>query len=334
MNAERRIAVIGAGMMGTAIATLCAAHDYDVALCDSNAAMLESFPARALPIAQYVCGKDRTADDILARIERSASVESSVRKALVVQEAIHENLEAKRALFDRLDALCGKDVILATNTSSFMLSEICKGISGQDRFIGIHYVAPAHLVRAVEIITTSRTDATVIERSRDFVASIDHVGIVCRERPGFLINRIQYALKAEVQKILQEGVSSVSDVDAIVRLAIGPRLALWGPMLQEDMSTSKKTVLSVMDYLHHATGHEQFVASPLVRTLVERDQLGASTGAGWYTWNDDHDGRVRERDRQLGALLMWLRDNERLDALGLTGENDPISQGGAAAMKA
>jgi 3-hydroxybutyryl-CoA dehydrogenase len=324
MNPKRRIAVLGAGQMGTAIATLTAAHGYDVVLCDNDAAMLESFAARALPIAQYMSGEDRATEDILGRIEQSASLEHSVRDAFLIQESIDENLEAKRTLFQELDALCGKEIILATNTSSFLLSEICGEIRGRERVIGIHYVAPAHLVRAVEIITSSFTDPEVIGHCRDFVASIDHVGIVCRERPGFLINRIQYALKAEVHKIIEEGVSSVGDIDAVVRLAIGPRLALWGPMLQEDMSASKKTVLSVTEYLQRTTGQAQFAVSPLVRFLAESGQIGAAAGAGWYTWDADHEGRIRERDRQLETLLTWLRENGRLDKLGVTGENDSI----------
>jgi 3-hydroxybutyryl-CoA dehydrogenase len=318
------IAIVGAGFMGAAIATLCAAHGYRVALNDTNEKMLLGFRERAMAIARQLAGPSRTADEILNLVTPEPSLERSISGAFLVHEIIHEDLEAKRALFRRLVALCGADVMLATNTSSFLISEICGDIEGRERIIGIHYVSPPHLIRAVEIITASFTDPALVPRARAFVESIDHVGIVCRERPGFLINKIQYALKAEVQRIVEEGVASVEDIDAAVRLSIGPRLALWGPMMQEDLSTTKKTVLSVTDYIHKATGEAHYASLPVLRRLVESGQNGAISGAGWYEWGGDYAQLVGERDRQLADLLDWLRKNERLDALGAKGENERL----------
>jgi len=197
MNTKGTITIVGAGNMGAAIATLCAAHGYRVVLNDQNDKMLASFAERAAPIARHMAGTERSPDEILSLVECNSSLEASTRDAFLVQEVIHEDLEAKRALFRRLDVLCAPEVMLATNTSSYLLSEICLDLAGRERVIGIHYVSPAHLIRAVEVITADFTGKALIERSRAFVGSIDHVAIVCKERPGFLINKIQYALKAE-----------------------------------------------------------------------------------------------------------------------------------------
>jgi 3-hydroxybutyryl-CoA dehydrogenase len=321
MSSKGAIAIVGAGLMGTAIATLCAAHGYDVALNDHNEELLESYNIRAASVAQWLAGPGNTPDDILGRVTRSLSLEDSIRDASFVHEVIHEDLEAKRVLFRRLDTVCAPEVMLATNTSSFLLSEICGDLPGRRRVIGIHYVAPAHLIRAVEIITASFTDESIVERAKQFLTSIDHVGIGCRERPGFLINKIQYALKAEVQRIVQEGVATVEDIDAAVRLSIGPRLALWGPMLQEDLSASKRTVLAVTDYIHSATGEAHYASTPVLRRLVERGETGAMAGAGWYRWHANYEQVAKERDRQLGELLDWLRSHDRLDALGVIRSN-------------
>lgn len=318
------IAIVGAGFMGTAIAALCAARGYRVVLNDTNDKMLQGFRERAGPIARQLAGASRTADEILSLVELEPSLERSIRDAVLVHEIIHEDLEAKRALFRRLVEMCAVDVMLATNTSSFLISEICEDIEGRERIIGIHYVSPPHLIRAVEIITASFTDPALVVRAKEFVESVDHIGIVCRERPGFLINKIQYALKAEVQRIVEEGVASVEDIDAAVRLSIGPRLALWGPMMQEDLSTSKKTVLAVTEYIHKATGEEHYASLPVLRMLAETGQTGAIAGAGWYKWEGDYGRLVQERDRQLGDLLAWLRKNERLEALGARGENEQL----------
>jgi 3-hydroxybutyryl-CoA dehydrogenase len=325
MNNTRSVTIIGAGGMGTAIATLCAAHGYRVALTDANADLLKRYPERAEPIAKYLAGTARTAKDILANVESFHSLEASLEGSFLVHEVIHEDLEAKRTLFRQLDGLCGPDVMLATNTSSFLLSEICESLPSRNRVVGIHYVAPAHLIRAVEVLTASFTDDKVVAQAKAFVNSIDHVGIVCRETPGFIINRIQYALKAEVMKILEQGIASVEDIDAAVRLALGPRLALWGPLMQEDMSASKNTVVSVSDYIYNATGNAHFKPPEVLKKLARAGNIGAMSGAGWYKWEIDPVKLTAERDRQLGELLEWLRVHDRREALGAKGEN-PLVQ--------
>jgi 3-hydroxybutyryl-CoA dehydrogenase len=331
MDSKGTIAIVGAGFMGTVIATLCAAHGYKVELIDNNRNAIDRFTERATPIAQQFANTSNSANEILKRINCGASIEEGIRGAFLVHEVIHEDLEAKRALFRQLDSICGHEVMLATNTSSFLLSEICDGIAGRDRVIGIHYVTPAHLIRAVEVVTASFTSEASVRRAREFVSSIDHVAIVCRERPGFLVNRIQYALKAEVQRMVQEGVASVEDIDAVVRLSIGPRLALWGPLMQEDMSASKKTVVAVTEYIHRATGEAHYASTPVLRLLAERGNIGAVSGAGWYRWGANYEQLVRERDHQLGDLLAWLRANDRRDLLGAEGENELLREARAKA---
>ena len=321
MKSNDKIAVIGAGLMGTAIATLCAAHGYRVALFDQNSDALATFLSRATPVAQSLAQAGTSDIEILARVKCTSSLEECIDGAMLVQEAIHEDLEAKQALFRRLDSACSPEVMLATNTSSFMLSDLCETLKGRSRIIGIHYVSPAHVIRAVEIIFASFSDETVVARGKDFLSTIDHVGIVCRERPGFLVNRIQYALKAEIQRMVDEGVSTVEDIDAAVRLAIGPRLALWGPFMQEDLAASKKTVLAVMDYLRETSGQVHFDSTPSLRNLAKTEQLGASSGAGWYEWKADNPELILARDKQLSELLDWLRAHDRLHELGAIGQN-------------
>jgi len=328
MSTQGTVTIVGAGLMGTAIAALCAAHGYRVVLNDQNRQLLDSFAERAATIAALLAGSDGNPGEILGRVECTPSLENAVRDAFLVHEVIHEDLEAKRALFRQLDALCPPEVMLGTNTSSYLLSEICADIAGRERVIGIHYVSPPHLIRAVEIITAAFTGPALIERARAFVATIDHVGIVCKERPGFLINKIQYALKAECQRIVEEGVASVEDVDAAVRLALGPRLALWGPMMQEDLNASKKTVLAVTDYIHRATGEAHYASTKVLRRLAESGQTGAAAGAGWYGWGGNYEALVQERDRQLGELIAWLRVHERIEILGAKGENERLHKSG------
>lgn len=313
---DGKIAVIGAGFMGSVIATIYARHGYRVALHDTQPEMLRGYRDRALPIARTLAGPDGSVDRILERVALSPELADAVGGASLVHEVVQEDLPTKQELFGRLDALCGPDVVLATNTSSFLLSELALAVKHRERLIGIHYVTPAHIIRVVEIITADFTPHELVEWARSFLATIDHVGVVCRERPGFLVNRIQFAMLAEVYRIVDEGLASPEDVDAAVRLSLGPRLALWGPLLTEDLVVSKKTALAVTEYLHERTGDANYAGRAVLKNLVARGHWGAVAGHGWYRFGRPHTEIVEERDKQLSALLDWLGAADAVKRIG------------------
>jgi 3-hydroxybutyryl-CoA dehydrogenase len=112
---------------------------------------------------------------------------------------------------------------------------------------------------------------------------------LAKERPGFLVNRLQYALLAEVYRVLDERVASRDDVDTAMRSSIVPRLALWGQLLTEDLVASKKTTVAVMDYLHQQTGDANFAPRPVLQELVESGRKGAVSGKGWHEFSEEYD---------------------------------------------
>jgi len=234
-----------------------------------------------------------------------------------VHEVVQEVLPIKQDLFATLDRICPREVVVATNTSSFLLSDICRDVKHRDRVLGIHYITPAHVIRAVELIYADFTPPELVEWARKFLTTIDHVGVACRERPGFLINRIQFALLSEIYRIMDEGLASRDDVDTAVRLSLGPRLALWGPLLTEDLVVNKKTSLAVTEYLHEQTGDPNFAARPVLRRLVDEGSAGAISGKGWYEFEADYPTVVSRRDRQLSDLLTWLRQKEAVPGIGI-----------------
>jgi 3-hydroxybutyryl-CoA dehydrogenase len=148
--------------------------------------------------------------------------------------------------------------------------------------IGVHYVTPAHIVNLVELITAEFTPRTLVEWGLEFLKTIEHIGVVCTDEPGFLINRLQYALLSEAYRIVEAGIASRDDVDKAVRLSLGPRLALWGPLLTEDLVVSKKTSAPIWDYLYEKTRDEKFRRPAAITKFVESGRLGAITGKGWY----------------------------------------------------
>ncbi len=317
MQNSKRITVVGAGFMGCVIATLYARHGYDVALHDVHAPMLKSYRERARPIAEMLADSDHSIKEILAHVAPEPDLDDAVAGAFLVHEAVQENLSVKQKLFATLDRICGPDVVLGTNTSSFLLTDICRDVQRRERVLGIHFVTPAHVVRAVEIIHAEFTPDALINWGRNFLATIDHVGVACRERPGFLINRIQFALLSEIYRIMDEGLASREDVDSAVRLSLGPRLALWGPLLTEDLVVSKKTSLAVTDYLHEQTGDPNFAGRSVLRNMVAKGHLGAISGRGWYRWDAAYPEVVQRRDRQLADLLDWLKVRDPAGTIGI-----------------
>jgi 3-hydroxybutyryl-CoA dehydrogenase len=317
MQGSERIAVIGAGFMGTVIATLYSRYNYNVALHDTASEMLDSYRERARPIAEILADDEKSVDQILAGVAAEKRLEPALTGAFLVHEVIQEALSAKQELFGLLDRKCGHDVIIATNTSSFLLSEIVHHVRRRDRVIGIHYVTPAHVIRAVELIYADFTPAPLIEWGRRFLATIDHIGVACKERPGFLINRLQFALLSEVYRLIDEGLASRDDIDTAVRLSLGPRLALWGPLLTEDLVVNKKTSLAVTEYLHERTGDANFAVRPVLRRLVDNGYAGAVVGKGWYDFEAPYPSVVSRRDAQLKDLLSWLRRNDPVGNIGI-----------------
>jgi len=115
-------------------------------------------------------------------------------------------------------------------------------------------------------------------------------------------------------------IASRDDVDTAVRLSIGPRLALWGPLLTEDIVVSKKTTLAVVEYLYQQTGDANFSPRSVLRELVDEDSVGAMCGKGWYEFSGDCPSVVKERDQQLLDLLSWLRQKDAVSRIGINTE--------------
>ena len=304
------ITVIGAGFMGCVIATIYARHGFDVVLHDAVPGMLSSFAKRAIPIAHSLGTPELSPEDIVGRVRLADTLEAAVAQAELVHEVIQENLELKQDLFKKLDQLCPPGVILASNTSSFLLSHLCRDVVRKERVVGIHYITPAHIVQAVEIIVADFTPPELISWARAFVARIDHVPVVCREKPGFLINRMQFALMAEIHRIVDEGLASAEDVDNAIRLSLGPRWALWGGLACEDLVASKQTAVAMLEYMHAQTGQPQYQTTATLRQLVSENKLGAATGQGWFEWRRPNAELVMERDRQLAEMLAWLAERK------------------------
>jgi len=235
-----KIAIVGAGLIGCAWASVFARAGYPVVLHDADAKALAAAPGnieanlRALHEIGLIT---ETPQAIMPRVSTSASLEEAVRGASLVQENVRETVEAKQAIFAQLDALAPADAILASSTSGIPASSFTADLKGRARCLVGHPINPPSLVPLVELIPAPWTDRTVMERARALYAAVGQVPIMVeREIQGFIVNRLQGALLAEAFRLVEDGYISSADVDKAVKDGLGLRWAFMGPFETIDLN--------------------------------------------------------------------------------------------------
>jgi len=226
----------------------------------------------------------------------------------VVIECVFENLEDKQQLFAELVRIARPDTVLTSNSSSFPISRIAAGLTGQDRMLGLHFFMPAHLVPGVEVV---RSEATAPEHAAWLSALMTKCGMVPvdvkKDLPGFLANRMQHALAREAFSLIDAGIATAEDVDKAVRFGFGFRFLAAGPALQRDHAGLE---------IHEAAAAAMYPSLTKVDTPakclsehVSRGELGMKTRQGFYSWDESSIASERRRyDNLLRAGLELLKD--------------------------
>lgn len=298
-----RIAVIGAGLMGHGIAQEFAAAGKVVTLHDLSPDLLRHVRAG---IRENLEALGRTGDvaATLARIRFTVDLADAVGDADVVIEAVTENLELKQRLFRDLDRLCPPHTVLASNTSSFLPSQLAELTNRPDRVAVAHYFNPPYLLPLVEIVRGEATAEATVATLRELLLGIGKSPVVVqRELPGFIGNRLQIALLREALALVERGVASPEDVDTVIKNGFGRRLAVAGIFEVFDIA-GWDTVLAASEEIQ-PTLEARPDPSPLLRDKVARGELGLKRGRGFYHWTPESADALRERIRR--ALLMLGR---------------------------
>ena len=283
INIER-IAVIGPGMMGHAIAQEFAAAGYHVTLCGRDEGRLEQ--ARS---------KIQDSLEELAEWGLTTNLEDAGVQADFVVESVIEILEVKEKLFSKLDAICPPHTILASNTSSLMPTTLAAATQRPDRFLIAHYFNPPYLMPLVEIVRGEDTTDDAVDAVFSLYKQMDKRPIICqKEAPGFIVNRLQLVLWREAFSLVQRGIASPQDVDRAVKDSFGRRLGMVGPFeLYEyidgyDLTVQcEKYILPDIDTSH--------TSNPLLLEKVEKGELGAKTGKGFYEWTPEFTEKWRKK---------------------------------------
>lgn len=296
---RRHAAIIGGGNMGADVALTFAAGGWQahvVELSEATRKKLPDYYARGL--------KQIGSNASLDRFTTHAALKDVPWKDVeIVVECIPEKLELKRKLFAELETLAKPDTVLASNSSSFPISEIARGLKTRERMIGLHYFLPAHLVPLVEVVRSEKTKAGLPEKVGTIMRALGKVPVqVRKDIPGFLANRMQHALAREAFALIDSGVATPEDVDAAVRFGFGFRFLAAGPCLQRDHAGLEVHTAAAAT-MYPSLANNAIPAAAL-REKVERGDLGMKTGKGFFEW--DAESIKREKARYEGKLMAGL----------------------------
>ncbi len=290
--------------MGVGIIAMFLGGGWKVDVVSRSASTRDGLPA-ATSRALKAMGKP---DDVSGLATYATLEEAPWAKIDIVVETVTEDLALKQKIFADLERLSRPGVPLTSNSSSFPISEIGKGLASQDRMMGLHFFMPAHLIPLVEVVRSIHTDVALAEEVGEIMRALGKRPVqVKKDVIGFLGNRIQGALMREALWLIEEGVASPEDIDATVRLSFGFRYAAAGPITQKEHSgwdTTCAVAKIIWPDLNNSDG-----PPPVLQRNVDQGRIGFKTKGGFFDWDDASIAKERARyERALSKCLEIFRE--------------------------
>jgi 3-hydroxybutyryl-CoA dehydrogenase len=284
MTDEPKIAVVGAGTMGAGIAQVSAQAGFETLLYDISQEFVEKGLSRIRGFLQRSKERGKLTDEeerqIMARLSGTLKLEDFSEAHLVIEAALEE-LELKKDLFQKLDAVCGERTLLATNTSSLSVTAIAGATKNPERVLGMHFFNPPPLMALVEVIQGEQTSDETIQEAIELTRRLGKVPARAKDTPGFIVNRIARPFYNEALRILEQGGADVETIDRVMKAAGGFRM---GPFELMDL-IGIDINFAATESLYQGYFHDpRFRPSPIQRRMFLAGSLGRKTGKGFYKY--------------------------------------------------
>ncbi|NKJ50384.1 3-hydroxybutyryl-CoA dehydrogenase [Burkholderia sp. SG-MS1] len=290
------IGVVGTGLMGVGIATQSALHGHRTIVHDVDPARLASVASKAEAVLDELIHAGRidaaAKRAALARIETHEQLDAMASAQFVI-EAIPEVLELKHRLYAALTGLLADDAILASNTSGFPPDQLVAPLRAKERFVIAHFWNPPHMIPLVEVVPGTATAPEVTQQTAALMSAIGMEPVVLAKAiPGFVGNRLQFAVLREALNIVRSGAATPDVVDRVMKASLGRRWGIVGPLEGADMG-GLDTFLDISVHLMPELAKDEDVLD-LLRQQVDAGRVGVRSGAGFHEWDDERLARVKE----------------------------------------
>lgn len=281
-----KITVIGSGTMGSGIAQVAVEAGFQVSLVDTE----QGFVDRGIANIRKFLGKkvekgklnQSQCDEILARLTGTTDMAQAVKGVAMVVEAVFEKFELKKEIFQKLDALCPPNVILASNTSTLSITSIAAVTKHPDRVIGTHYFSPVPAMRLVEVIRGKETSDATANKTVEICRKFGKTPIVVKDIPGFIVNRFLCLIYNEAADMIDRGDARAEDIDQAMKLGCN-----WPMGITEIIDLAGVDVCAnAIDAMYQMTGEVRYKPSPLFAKMLAEKKLGRKTGEGFYKYEN------------------------------------------------